>query len=271
MPPTILVIGRNSFYAKRFVATSADFEIRQISHAELDRPGVFDGIGTVINFAFDPRLYREAYTLERDIDSRIADRLKGRPVRYLLLSSRTVYSPAAKWNAAEGAEAVGDGIYGVNRVAIEKAVLRRLGPERLTILRIANTVGYELAPGRRETFMSRLLGSLRERHEIRFDMNPATRRDFITDDFLCAVLRRLVEIDACGIFNVGCGFPVATGDVAAWVIEGFGAGHLISESTETRDEFFLDTTKLQKFTGLTTTRAELRERCLNIGRRLAGA
>ena len=261
----------NSFFAKCFAAACGGLDICQASIADLDRPGAFDGVGTIVNFAFNPRLYREAYAPELDVDSQIAAKIAGRPLRYILLSSRVVYGPAVKWDAREDAETVGDGIYGANRVAVERSVLERLGPERLTVLRIANTIGYELQSGRRETFMSQLLGSLRERAEIRFDMSPSTRRDFITDDFFCSALRRLVEAGAEGVFNVGCGFPVPTGNVAEWIIEGFGAGRLVVESQDVRDEFYLNTTKLREATGLTTSPGELRERCLDIGRRLAGA
>lgn len=270
MPAATLVIGRNSFFAKCFMAACADLDLRHVSSAELDRPGLFDGVGTVVNFAFDPRLYRTPYAPELDVDRRIALKVAGRPIRYVLLSSRTVYGPAAKWNAAEDADTVGDGIYGVNRVSIERSVAELLGGERLAVLRISNTVAYELQPGRRTTFMSQLLGTLRDRSEIRFDMSPMTRRDFITDEFLCRVLRRMVEAGATGVFNVGCGFPVATGDIAAWIIEGFGKGRLVVDPDEVRDEFYLNTEKLRRLTGLVASIDALRDRCLEIGRRLRG-
>ena len=229
MASAILVIGRNSFFAKRFVAACADLDVRHVAVADLDRPEVFDGVGTVVNFAFDPRFYREPYAPELDVDRRIADQIAGRPLRYVLMSSRAVYGPAVKWNASENRETVGDGQYGVNRVSIERAVAERLDWRRLTILRISNTIACELQPGRRTTFMSQALSSLRDHSEIRFDMNPASRRDFITGDFFCGTLRFLIEHGATGIFNVGCGFPVPTGDVATWIIEGFGKGRLVAE------------------------------------------
>ena len=75
MASAILVVGRNSFFAKRFVAACADLDVRHVSVADLDRPEVFDGVGTVVNFAFDPRLYREPYAPEFDVDRRIADQI----------------------------------------------------------------------------------------------------------------------------------------------------------------------------------------------------
>jgi nucleoside-diphosphate-sugar epimerase len=271
MASAILIVGRNSFFAKRFVASCGDLDVRHVSVADLGRPEVFDGVGTVVNFAFDPRLYREPYAPAFDVDRGIAEQIAARSLRYVLMSSRTVYGPAAKWNASEDAETVGDGLYGANRVSVERSVTERLNRSRLTILRISNTVALELQPGRRTTFMSQLLGTLRDQSEIRFDMNPASRRDFITDDFLCRALRLLIERGATGIFNVGCGFPVPTGDIAAWIIEGFGKGRLVAESAAVRDEFYLDTAKLRQVTGLTLSSEALHERCLEIGRRLAGA
>jgi hypothetical protein len=267
----ILIVGRNSFFARCFAAACADLDIRHVGIDALERPEVFEGIGTVVNFAFDPRLYREPYAPELDVDRQISQRIADLPLRYVLLSSRTVYGPAVNWDAREDAETVGDGVYGRNRVAIEHALRERLDPERLTVLRITNTVAYELQPGRRNTFMSILLGALRDRGEIRFDMSPRTRRDFITDTFLCGALRRLVTLRADGVFNVGCGFPVATGDIADWVIEGYGSGRVVADPDEVRDEFFLNTSRLREKVGMTQTPEALRDRCREIGRRLAGA
>jgi dTDP-4-dehydrorhamnose reductase/UDP-glucose 4-epimerase len=270
MPATTLVIGRNSFFAQRFVLLAGSSAVRHVGIADLDRPGLYDGVDTVINFAFDPRLYREPYAPAFDVDRRIAEAIAGRPIRYLLTSSRTVYGPSAKWNAAEDAETVGDGIYGSNRFAIERSVAETLGPKRLAILRISNAVAYELQPGRRTTFRSQLLRSLRDHGEVRFDTNPVSRRDFITDAFLCQAIHRLIETGATGIFNIGCGFPVRIGDIAAWIIEGFGRGRLVVESEEVRDEFYLNTEKLRQVTGLAISPEALRDRCLEIGRSLAG-
>jgi nucleoside-diphosphate-sugar epimerase len=271
MPETILVIGRNSFFARRFVLSAGSSTVRHVGVADLNRPGLFDKIGTVINFAFNPRLYREHYAPELDVDLRIAETIAGRPIRYILTSSRTVYGPPVKWNATEDAETDGDGIYGANRVAVERSVAETLGRERLVILRISNTIAYELQPGRRTTFMSQLLGTLRDHGEIRFDTSPESRRDFITDDFFCSALSRLIETGETGIFNIGCGFPVPIGDIATWIIEGFRSGRIIVDLRDIRDEFYLNTAKLRRVTGLTISPEALRDRCLEIGRSLAGA
>jgi len=269
--PAILIVGRNSFFARCFASACADLDIRHVAIDDLDRPDVYEGAGTVVSFAFDPRFYREAYDPMRDVDRRIAEKIAGRPVHYFLLSSRAVYGPAVKWGARENAETEGDGVYGENRVAVERAVTERVNPERLAILRISNTVAYELQPGRRETFMSLLLAALRDRGEVHFEMSPRTQRDFITDDFFCRTLRQLIEMRANGVWNVGCGYPVSTGDIAGWVIDGFGKGRIVSHSDEVRDAFYLDTTRLREFTGLAISPDALRDRCREIGRRLAGA
>jgi nucleoside-diphosphate-sugar epimerase len=271
MASAILIVGRNSFFARSFASACADLAIRHVSIGDLDNPEVYEGVGTVVNFAFNPRLYREAYAPSLDVDSKIADKIAGRSLRYVLLSSRAVYGSEAKWNAREDAETVGDGVYGMNRVSVEHAVTARLDSAQLTILRISNTIAFELQQGRRDTFMSILLSALSERGEIHFEMSPRTRRDFITDDYFCRALRRLIEAGATGIFNVGCGFPVATGDIAAWAIEGFGSGRLVVDSDEVHDEFFLNTSRLRERVGIALSPEVLRDRCREIGRRLAGA
>jgi hypothetical protein len=125
MAPGILTVGGNGFFARCFASACADLDIRHVSIVDLDRPDVYKGIGTVGEFAFNPRLYREAYEPTLDVDGMIAATIAERPPHCVLKSSRAVHGADGKWNDLEAAETVGYGVYGINCIAVERAVRER--------------------------------------------------------------------------------------------------------------------------------------------------
>jgi UDP-glucose 4-epimerase len=197
---------------------------------------------------------------------RLAQRVAGRDIDYVMLSSRKVYAPSAR-PLAEADPTAPQDRYGEHKLAIEQALRARLG-ERLTILRLANVFGYERGPERR-TFLSLLLDGLADAGRIRFDMSPFTARDFLPVEACARVLARIVAAPPGGVLNLGSGIALPTGRLALWVLEGYGRGELVIESPREHDAFVLDVGRLRSLYGEPTTMAELRESCLQLGRRLA--
>jgi nucleoside-diphosphate-sugar epimerase len=219
----------------------------------------------LINFAIHPNYRTGSYRVEEDYDVRAARACRLVGARFVMLSTRRVYSNA--WGAGEDAPAPGDGSpYGGNKARSEKAILDILGNTAL-VLRLSNIFGYEfdaLAP--RRSFMGMVLSSLKASREIRYDMHPDTRRDFLPVA-RCADAILGAAGHAEGVYNVGCGFPVRCGDVASWLTEGYGCGTLVAADA-IRDEFFLDTDKWNERFAPLTSREELRETCVELGQRL---
>jgi UDP-glucose 4-epimerase len=197
---------------------------------------------------------------------RLAQRVAGRDIDYVMLSSRKVYAPSAR-PLAEADPTAPQDRYGEHKLAIEQALRARLG-ERLTILRLANVFGYERGPERR-TFLSLLLDGLAAEGRIRLDMSPFVERDFLPVEACARVLARIVAAPPGGVLNVGSGIALPTGRLALWVLEGYGRGELVIESPREHDAFVLDVGRLRSLYGEPTTMAELRESCLQLGRRLA--
>jgi dTDP-4-dehydrorhamnose reductase/UDP-glucose 4-epimerase len=221
----------------------------------------------VIGFARHPLLGREDYDPRAmDPDLRLAERIAACDIDYVMLSSRKVYGPSAK-ALAETAPTAPQDLYGRHKLAAEQALRARLGP-RLTILRLSNVFGYERGPARR-TFMAQLLDGLAREGRIRFDMSPFTARDFLPVEACARVLAQIVAEPPGGVLNVGSGIALPAGRVALWVLEGYGRGELVIERPEERDAFVLDVGELTRGYGAPCTYDELRESCLELGRRLA--
>jgi dTDP-4-dehydrorhamnose reductase/UDP-glucose 4-epimerase len=262
----LLVLGRHSFIARHFLAV-CDKPVTAISHDAIDRPDLLDRIDRVISFARHPQLASDDYRPETmDPDLRLADRLVGRGIDYVMLSSCKVYAPSLK-PLAETDPNAPQGPYGRHKLALEKALRERLGP-RLTILRLANIFGYELGLGRR-TFFALMLERLAREGRIRFDMSPFVERDFLPVEACARLLAQIALPPPGGILNVGSGVALPTGRLALWLLEGYGRGELVIESPSEHDAFVLDVGRLTRRYGRPCSYDDLRTRCLDLGRRLA--
>jgi UDP-glucose 4-epimerase len=262
----LLVVGRNSFIARHFLATRPEAAIA-VGHDAIDRPDLLHGIDRIISFARHPLLGREDYRpATMDPDFRLARRIAGRAIDYVMLSSRKVYAPSPR-PLAESAPVAPQDLYGRHKLAAEQALGERLGP-RLTILRLANVFGDERQAGRR-TFFGLSLEQLAREGRIRFDMSPFVARDFLPVQACARLLAQIAVTPPGGILNVGSGIALPTGRLALWLLEGFGRGELVIESPQERDAFVLDVSRLTRRYGPPCTYEELRGSCLELGRRLA--
>ncbi len=263
----ILVVGRHSFLAQHLLAALDPAQVEAVGHDAIDRPDLLDGVGCVVNFARHPMAASDAYQPETmDPDLRLARRIGKRDITYLMLSSRKVYAPSAMPLAETAATGPTDA-YGRQKLATETALRAVLG-ERLTVLRLANIFGYERASGR-TTFVATSLDRLAREGRIHYAMSPFVERDFLPVDAFARVLAEIAKAPPGGILNVGSGIGLPSGRLALWILEGFGSGSLVIESTEEKDPFVLDIARLEALYGPPCAQADLRDACLAIGRRLA--
>jgi UDP-glucose 4-epimerase len=263
----LLVVGAGSFIARHFLAACRG-PVSAVGYDAIDRSDLLDGVDRVISCARHPLLGSERYHVATmDPDVRLAERIAGRAIEYVMLSSRKVYAPSAR-PLAEADPTAPQDLYGQQKLAVEKALRAKLG-ERLTVLRLANVFGYERGPERR-TFLSLLLDGLADEGRIRLDMSPFTARDFLPVEACARLLARIVAAPPGGVLNVGSGIALPTGRLALWVLEGYGRGELVIESPREHDAFVLDINKLTRHYGAPCTYDELRAACLDLGRRLAG-
>jgi len=245
----IVVVGKTSFIAREFLATQDRAATTAIGHAELGKIKDIPNITCIVNFAFAPELYNGVYQPEADIDRKLGAIAAERGIHYVMMSSRKVYSAECQWDAREDALATGQDSYGKNKIRIEQELVQLLG-SKLTILRPGNVFGFERQVGRTR-FGAYMLNQLVEKDEIKLTISPAVRRDIVPVDYFCEVLGQVVKKKPSGVINVGAGQAVAVGQIARSILEGFGRGKLIAESTKIADEFQLNSGRLALELGLT--------------------
>lgn len=259
---TLIAVGKSSFLARAVAAKNPPGWVF-LSHEEaLGNTAWTRDAGCVVNFAFSPRLRTENYMASEDIDSRL---LALAPAKYIMLSTRMVYGPA-DGTLDETHAAQPNTAYGANKLLVEQALQARAA-DRVTILRLSNIFGHEYG---RSTFFGHALTTLKDKGEIAFDMNPDQQRDFLSVWRFADMLLTVTENPHAGVFNLGSGTGTACGDIARWLIEGYGAGKLVVNDSGKKDEFRLDTTKLRKAYDLPIVMTQdIKQDCIAVGKNLA--
>jgi len=263
----LVIIGHRSFIAS-YVAAAARAqgqEVLALPH-NADLGSLLWREDRVVNFAVAPALRHLHYRVQDDFDLHVARIAARTGASFTMLSTRRVYASEFSWNAVETSPATGnETVFGQNKASSEKAVIAATDG-RASIFRLSNIFGYEYAAVGRETFFVQLLNRLKKDGQVVFNMSPGTRRDFLPVEICGDAIARHAGIG--GIYNLGCGFPVPCADVASWVLKGYEGGALISQSSEVRDEFFLNTEKWRGRFGLPVDLTQLSDYCAQIGQRL---
>jgi UDP-glucose 4-epimerase len=265
MMQRVLLVGKNSFIGSNFLAQEGPaLSLDSISHEEIESVDLrkYD---CVVNTAYQWSYFNAAYSEERDFTLQVARRVAAHGAHFVMMSSRKVYGTKTPFPTPETASLSPEDFYGRNNVTTESKVLELLGP-RCTILRPANVFGFE--PGR-HTFFGLAISRLLQKKPLVFEFSGFTPRDFIPVEHFSRLLAAIVKSCPPGVFNVGAGVAVPVGQIALWIIEGYGQGEIQITKPHEFDRFWLDITKLEAVVGsqpdLTQT---IRRASLLVGERM---
>ena len=259
----VVVVGKNSFLARRLLALGTKHEYVAVSHGDAGKSGLFDDASCVVNFAYDARLRSEPYASNCDFDVILAERVPS-TARFVMISSRMVYDASVARPCSENSVVRGLNQYGRNKVETEQRLHDLLG-DRLTVLRVANVLGRGSTTGR-PSFVHESLARLKRDGRIVYNLSPFVKKDFVTDRYLVSTIEAACA--ASGVFNVGSGIGLEIGRIALWMIEGHGRGELVITSVLEEDSFWLDVSKATRTFGPPPTREDLHQACLELGRSL---
>ena len=254
MAPRLLILGRG------FIAMRQPAPALFLPHTAVHDGSLPPDIDAVLWGGRHPALGTPEWRLEDELELKAARLAAARNLPFLSLGTRKVYAPSTAPLREDSPLGPTDR-YGEQKLLIEEALQAILG-DRLTRLRLSNLFGPERG---RTTFMGRMLTTLVEQGEIRFDMSPFTRRDFIPVETAGRAIAALLQTPPGGVVNVGSGIALECGRLALWLLEGFGRGHLVCESWQERDTFVLAVDRLRQLTGVACDEAVLRETCLGLG------
>lgn len=256
------MIGPNSYLASHFLREDlSPVSVSTFSHDEIHSiPS--QGYEAVINFACDPDYHVKPYDVSFDFDAQLAEKISGREIHYIFLSSRKVYWP--QFDIDENVEPSGQGDYGRNMVITEN-LIRRLFPNSHTIIRIGNIIGHDMKP---HTFIGEATRSLKRENKIFLDIGLETRRDFLPATDFARALSRILMKRPLGTFNLASGIATPVGDIANWVVEGYKKGCVVCSTDDITDAFTLDVKRLEAIIGPITSEDAIKKTCLEIGEQL---
>jgi len=235
---SIVVIGKNGLLGQSLkIHNGWNF----LSHDEaLSNPAWVLQASCVINCAFAPALRTGPYNETDDIDLTLARMISTEKCHYNMISSRAAYglceTPEHGWRESEVPHPHSD--YARNKLHIEQTLTSILG-DRLTILRLATMFGHEL---NRPSFFGIALSGLKDKNTIALDMHPDVPRDFYAVWRFAEALGLIAADPKPGLYNLGSGHGTKCGDVARWLIAGYGQGNL-THTTDHKDPFFLNMDK----------------------------
>ncbi len=267
----LLVIGKNSFLARRFLQlTLLNKQLITLSHHEFEDFCNYENITTILNFAIHPNYFTSSYNETNDFELKVAKMAAKKKIHYIMISSRMVYQPTSPGTLlTEESSLQPVTTYGKNKLITEKHLQELLG-NQLTILRLANILGYEPFSKleAHKSFIPTLVENLISLGKIIYDVNPFVKRDFITDICFIKILDLIINNVILGTYNIGSGIPLEIGRIALWVMEGYGSGELIINSPRMYDEFVFDIAKLKSIFHQTNTIKDIRNYCINLGKDL---
>jgi dTDP-4-dehydrorhamnose reductase len=263
---TVVAIGKNSFLGRAAAAHPDAKSWRFLSHKDALDIDSYKGATCVVNFALHSDIKKGILNPETDFDSAVASLLKDTNIHYVVISSRTVYGPSLHGGLLIETDPLSPITgYGKAKKNIEENVKKILGDGRVTVLRLASIFGFEVDENR-QSFFSMALCKLLAEGRIEYQMSPEVKRDFLSVVRCADALVKICNAVQPGIYNVGSGIGLQTGDVAEWLFEGYEAGELVVANHDVSDVFWLDMTKTKAtFNIATVTRDDLRNDCLALG------
>lgn len=236
----VLIIGK-SFIGNILYNSNKSFNYTLISHNDITSVD-YSKFNIVINTAISPLYRNTLYSIENDIDIKIANMACSVGCYYIMISSRKVYGNFKELKILTELDPYNPFDYYSENKSITEQYLINNFKENVCILRGSNFFGFELF---RESFFGYCLTNLLKYNKIDCSINENIIRDFIKISDVILLLNKIFQYKPVGIFNLGLnkGFSVKT--IAKNLILGFGEG-IFNANTylEYDQQFILDTTKL---------------------------
>jgi nucleoside-diphosphate-sugar epimerase len=153
--------------------------------------------------------------------------------------------------------------YSENKELTERFLTKDI--ENLTILRGSNIYGFELG---RSSFVGYCMTQLKATGAIKYDIEKSIKRDFISIERVCELLKKICEIQPKGIYNLSSDFGLEISKIARGLILGYGHGNFIEVDRRNREQFILDNTKLEDACGMKIKVSNYSNDFYNMGRKL---
>jgi len=265
----ILLIGSKSFISlnlvkilkKKFIVNKITFEkfikIKKNKLSEIDY---------IINCSIHKKYSKNKYSIENDLDLKIAEKIKSFNTKLIFLSTRKVYK--LNDNIKETSRKNPKCNYSKNKLISEKKLLELLD-DKLLILRISNIIGYYQKKNNRKihnTFINQFFNNIKK--NMIYD-NQKLYRDFISIHQFSEIIKRLIKKKSYGIYNVSMGRKVYLKNIINW-LNFYNKKKIVQKklpiTINKSQNFYLNNKKLSKEIKLKLSLTKLKKDCKDISK-----
>lgn len=260
----ILIIGKRGFignslskYLKKyFTITYKSFEnINQLKSK-------MNNYDYVINTSINKKYIEKKYNNKFDNDLKISSLIKNNKTVYIFLSTRAVYK--TKPNIKENSQILPKSNYAKNKYITENELKKKLN-KNLIILRISNVIGDKSNIRKlHNTFIDIFFNNIRKGFILD---NKNYYKDFISIDKFCEIVKKIIQRNLKGIFNVSIGKKVLINDVLNW-LNFYNLKKVRLKNNKSKVEcFYLNNNKLMSKIRVNNSVLELKKYCLKISKK----
>lgn len=260
----ILIVGKRGFignnlskYLKKFfTVTLESFESTNRLKSKINN---FD---YVINTSINKKYIEKRYNHKFDNDLKISSLIKNNKTVYIFLSSRAVYK--AKANIKENSKILPKSNYAKNKFITENKLEKKLN-KNLIILRISNVIGDKSNIRKlHNTFIDIFFDNIKKGFILD---NKNYYKDFISIDKFCEIVKKIIQRNLKGIFNVSIGKKVLINDVLNW-LNFYNLKKVKLKNNKSKvDCFYLNNNKLMSKIRINNSVLELKKYCLKISKK----
>jgi len=255
----ILIIGKNSFIGsnlKKFLSKFFSVDIFSYENIIFQNEIFFKKYSHVINTSIHPYYQKRKYNEKFDLDLKFIKKFKQINFIYIFLNSRKIYT--LKEDISENSKKKPKCNYGNNKLTSER-LLKKILKKKLLSLRISNVIGKKFILNKRQSgklFYDNFLEFRKIKKKLVFNNEF---KDFITIDQLSEIIKKLIQKNINGIYNVSLGKKVYLSEIIHWLDKDFFSR--VKFNNEKLDSFTLSNKKLTKTINISINKNQLKKFC----------
>lgn len=266
----LLIIGKNSFISKNiYFYLRKFFKIKKVDYSKYKKmkKKELETFDYLINCSLTEGYAKYKYHELNDIDFKIAKKISNLPIKMIFLSSRKVYKSANDIKETGLLKPICS--YSKNKLITEKKLIKLLN-KKILILRVSNLIGkvdtYNKYRKIHNTFIDNFFINIKNKNI--FD-NKNIYKDFITTRKFSEIIRKLLNANAHGIFNVSMGKKIFLKDLVKW-LNYYNKNSKINiiqiPNNFNKDYFYLNNSKLKNKIKINISILELKKFCINLSK-----
>ena len=259
MKSKILIIGKKSFIGsnlKKHLSKYFSVKIETYENLKKKEEDFLSNFTHIINTTIHKNYIKKKYNQRFDLDRQIIKNVKNINFIYFFLNSRKIYKP--KFNILETSNLRPQSNYAKNKVITENYLKKKIR-NKLTSLRISNVIGNRTYKKHRNSHILFLDNYLKLKKNNKNYITNNDYKDFITINYLCEVIEKLIKKNVTGTFNVSLSKKVYISEITKWL--NYNVFKKLTFTNRRSDSFTLSNKKLLRRINIKISKNQLKDFC----------